>query len=181
VAVYDNRGSQSGDHTTRDAAGRDITNLGADANRVLELLRIQIDKDAQFRKLYTSALTKLGEQIRELAVRIQQREEDIPRLRNAITTGDSAVLNMTEARANAHKAAVAEQVAGQHLITDRRLTELEQGALAMILKRMEDDTTERRERQAVHDLTWRIVLWGMVFLFLMNCGLVILVVMVEVL
>jgi hypothetical protein len=39
VAVHDNRNSQSGDHTSRDAAGRDITHQGADATEVLSFLK----------------------------------------------------------------------------------------------------------------------------------------------
>ena len=39
MAIYDNRDSQSGDHTSRDAAGRDIVHQGADATRVLDFLR----------------------------------------------------------------------------------------------------------------------------------------------
>jgi hypothetical protein len=174
--LIDEGSSQSGDRSYGQVGGR-ITNLGADANRVLAILKTQIDKDAQFRKLWTNALAKLGDKLNELGLRQQDTEELLRVVRGEISKGDSTVLNMTDARLNAHKAEVAERMIGQSALTDRRLTDLEQGTLAAILLRMEADTKERRERQALNDLTWRVVIWGMVFLFLMNVSVVILVVL----
>jgi hypothetical protein len=61
VAIYDNRDSQSGDHTSRDAAGRDIVHQGADASQVLAFLRSYVFEADQRRE---TAIKELHRELR---------------------------------------------------------------------------------------------------------------------
>jgi hypothetical protein len=60
VAIYDNRDSQSGDHTSRDTAGRDI-HQGADADKVLNFLREYVFEADQRRE---TAIKELHRELR---------------------------------------------------------------------------------------------------------------------
>jgi hypothetical protein len=195
--LIDEGSSQSGDRSYGQVGGR-ITNLGADANRVLAILKTQIDKDAQFRKLWTNALAKLGDKINELVLRQQDMEDLLRTVRGEVSKGDATVLNMTYARLNAHKAGVAEQIAG----AGQRITDLERGALVAILEQMrieaaeraererrereevrrrqEADDKDRRERRELQDLVYVAMFSGMGFVILVLCGLAVFLAFLEV-
>lgn len=64
MALHDNRGSQSGDHTSRDNAGRDIYQ-GADPNAVLDFFRRYLFEADQERNTAIKELRRELERLRD--------------------------------------------------------------------------------------------------------------------
>lgn len=88
MALHDNRNSQSGDHTSRDAAGRDI-HQGADADAVLRFLR-----DYVF-----AADQRTETTIKELRRELARVRDDIGIIRDAVHALRERVDDITDAAA----------------------------------------------------------------------------------